>query len=73
MEYDMVVRAPSRSKLALAALAAVLASGPVPVLGAAQSAPGAAMACPGRVTVIEAIEHPNDLDAAGTGAQRFAW
>lgn len=55
------------------ALAVLLASSLLPGVAAAQTLPGTADACPGRVNVIEAVDYPGDLDAAGTGAQRSAW
>jgi hypothetical protein len=50
-----------------------LASSVLPAIAAGQTTSGADYVCPGRVNVIEAVEHSGDLDAAGTGAQRSAW
>lgn len=55
------------------ALAVLLASSLLPAVATGQTAPGVDHACPGRVNVIEAVEHPGNLDAAGTGVQRSAW
>ena len=55
------------------ALAVLLASSLLPAVATGQTTSGADHACPGRVNVIEAVEHPGDLDAAGNGAQRSAW
>lgn len=63
----MVVRPPSRSKLALAALAVLLASSLLRADATGQATSGADMAIPGRINVIEAVEHPGDLDPAGSG------
>lgn len=54
-------------------MALLVACSSVPAPAMAQALPGTETACPGRVNVIEAVEHPGDLDAAGTGAQRSRW
>lgn len=54
-------------------LALLVACSSVSAVAGTQTLPGAETACPGRVNVIEAVEHPGDLDAAGSGAQRSAW
>ena len=59
-----------KASLAFAALVACSSVGTV-VKASEYAAP--VSACPGRVKIIEAVEHPTDLASVGDHAQRSAW